>query len=190
MEGHAVAKAQSTGTSEEQTAAHLDWDHPFPNGIEQNSIEAASVAVPFDLVSPTNLSQGQPDLIETSPPEAYPDGEGAVAFVYHTKEYGDVLVEESTPGGITVERLADMAEALGAPSPGSEERSDAPDAFQLVAVGDAKALLVQYAGVGRITWIQGGLLFDIKGDETTPEQVVDLASELEREADKQLSPTG
>jgi len=190
-EGPPIAKEQSQAAIDKGAVeTDIDWDHPFPRGVEQDSVEAASGSVPFDVVSPAALPLGQPDLIQTAPPDAYPEGEGAVVFVYHTKDYGNVLVEESTPGDITVEHLVEVADSLGAPSPGSDGTPQGPDPMQIVTLGDAKGLLVQDAGIGRITWVQGGLLFDIKGDEITPEQVIDLASELGGEIDKQLGTKG
>jgi hypothetical protein len=141
----------------------INWDAPFGSAAPSYpNADSADKALPFKVVVP---AWGTPDLIQTIPEAALAGpSDQVVALVYHLKNEGTVNVEESLPGSWSLDRMIQTA-------------SDHAG-FQMVPLRRTQGMLVEGNGVGRIMWIENGLMFDITGPSVTTDQVLALAEKL------------
>lgn len=170
----AVSQKQSRPTAPRTSAGPpIDWEQPFSNlGVTFPTVEEANAVLPFKIVVP-NLPG--PDLIRTISPEVAAMRDRVVALVYHLPAPGTVWVAESLPGGKNVEWLKKFV-AARANDPWRDP--EAPPAYQMVPLRGTEGMLVKGNGVGRIIWIENGILFDITGPTVSPEQVMAIAQEI------------
>ena len=101
--------------------------------------------------------------------------EKSVALVYQFPEEGTVLIQESLPGDWSIAQMRETVEAHANEPDGDPT---APRAFQMVGVRSTEGLLVQAHNVGRIMWIEDGILFDITGPTISPDQVLAIAEKV------------
>jgi hypothetical protein len=178
-------EGQSGG--EIESGPEINWEKPFRDGPTFVSLAAVDEVLPFKVLKP---AFGIPDLIQTIPPAALetPDQQ-QVALVYHLPDEGTVVLEESLPAEMTLEGLKQIAAAhtgetaeVGQATESATESSTPTmgpvPAFQIVPVRGTEGLLVQGNGVGRIMWVESGLLFDLTGPTISPDQVLALAEKI------------
>jgi hypothetical protein len=138
------------------------------------SVDAANLDFP-----PVVPRFGVPDAIQATPADTDPASQ-SVVFVFNLPDEGRVVVEEHPAGDLTIDSFRQMVEAreglLAEPSLGGDE-SETP-AFQMVPFRGSEAMLVQNHGIGRLTWIQDGVVIDVYGERISPEQVLRLAETL------------
>ena len=109
---------------------------------------------------------------------------GQIAFVYDLADYGGpVLLEEGLAGNFSIDVFKQMVNAHASdPAVSSDFTSKTPGpflpAFQLIDLRGTQGLLIQGNGIGRVMWIEDGVLFDIKGKAISPDQVIKLAETL------------
>ena len=142
----------------------INWDSPLVDGVQMSSVADAQPHVAFQIVLPGFL---QPDLIQIDDPTQVSPDEETVAFVFHTTNYGTVVLQESEPNGWTVGQMQARANDANAPA----------GAFQMVKVKGIDALLIQGSGIGRVMWLKNGVLFNLTGNQISPQQVQNLASQ-------------
>ncbi len=153
----------------------IQWDAPFGSDAPTftNTADAAS-GLPF---KPEEPSWGKPSSIQTIPESMLSSkADQQIAFIYDLPDEGKVLVEESLPGDYSIDVFAQMVADHPASSADSTGSQPEVPPFQLVEVRGTKGLLVQANGIGRVMWIEDGLLFDIFGESVTPDQVLRLAN--------------
>lgn len=143
----------------------VNWDSPLLDGVNLSSLQAAQPNLPFTPVAPRF---GAPDVIQIDDPAQVQPTDQTLALVFHLQDYGTVLVEERSPGDWSLAQMQARADDPSAP----------PDAFQMVPVRNTSGLLIQGDGVGRVIWIEKGILFDITGPAVAPQQVLKLAEGL------------
>ena len=161
------------GSADGVAGPPVDWERPFgETGPTFPTPADANAVLPFSVVIP---DLPRPDLIQTLPPTAVARKEQVVALVYHLPEAGIVVVEESLPGDRS---LGWMRETVAGHANDPVDDPTAPPAFQMVEIRDTEGMLVQGNGVGRIIWIEDGVLFDISGPTVTPEQVLAIAQKV------------
>lgn len=115
------------------------------------------------------------DLIQVDNPESLAIEDRTVALVFGSlifegEDLGDVIVEESEPGVHSVEQFRAISES---PPTGAS-----PGAFQVVSVRGTDGLLVSGNGIGRVIWIESGVLLQILGSRISPDQAQALAKAL------------
>jgi hypothetical protein len=140
-----------------------NWEVPLHGGRIVASAKQAAHYVHFTVHQPRLAIR--PALIQVEDPAQVPAEERTVAFVYHLPASGTILVEERS-AHLTLADLRRRADAPGV----------AKDAFQMVSVRSTQGLLVSGNSIGRLLWIQGGVLFDIIGPSVSPSQVQALAA--------------
>jgi hypothetical protein len=161
------------GPEEVQAAAGggppIDWKRPFGTSPVVSSVREAERLVTFEVRKPA--FGVEPSLIQVEYPNQVEPRERTLAFVYELPRYGIVVVNE---------RLSHFTQA------DLEARANEPTvpegAFRMVQMesrhGSVDALLVSSARVGRLLWIDEGILFDITGPAVSPEAVVSLGVRL------------
>jgi hypothetical protein len=188
--GGSTTPADTAASQEEHAPLRpsIEWERPFgKSGPEFAGAASVNAVLPFKMRMP---SFGQPDLIQTIPPDAVPASEQVVALVFHLTEEGTILLKEQLPGEMSLKAFETIASAHAGEPADSDDPTDrtkhivspgaevAP-AYQIVEVRGTSGLLVQGYGIGRIIWIEDGILFDMTGPSVTPTQVLALAEAME-----------
>jgi hypothetical protein len=170
----AIAAPACTGVSRApDEGPPIDWERPFhETGPTFATPVEANAVLPFKVVVP---SLPGPNLIQTLPPASVPKDEQVVALVYHFPGAGTVVIQESLPGD---KDLGWLRETVAAHADEPVDDPAAPQAFRIVDIRKTEGMLIQGNGVGRIVWIEDGLLFDITGPTVTPEQVLAIAERV------------
>ena len=153
-----------------EAGPQIDWNSPLRDGITLKQASDANAYVPFKVVDP---GLGTATLIQVDDPQQMvAAATRTVAFVYNRADTGVINVEEQLAGPGVAQNLVARANAYAAtPSP---QPSDAQ--FQMVPLGDARALLVSQGNVGAEVWVQRGVLFEITGPALTPDAAQSLAA--------------
>lgn len=113
-------------------------------------------------------------LIQVDDPSSVEAEARVVAFVYDLGGDGLVNVEEQQAPSSMAENLVGRADPYGAtPSPAASAAR-----FEIVPLGDLKALLISQGGVGAEVWVQGGVLYQVTGPSITPDRAQALAKEV------------
>lgn len=183
--GTQSSPSQTESDSEgHDSGRYIDWETPF--GADAPSFESvaeAQLEVPFEIVS-SPASWGNPKLIQIVPPSSISDpADEQLAMVFDLADEGPILLEEKLAGEYSLDVLKQLAEAH---STDPAVSSDYPTptqgpflpAFQIIALRGTQGLLIQGNGIGRVMWVEDGVLFDIKGKTVSPDQVVNLAESL------------
>jgi hypothetical protein len=130
-----------------------------------SDVAEAQRYVGFPILAP---KIGTPKLIQIDDPRQTAPEDETVAFIYEFPDMGIVNIEERQPGDITLQKLENRA----------NDPTNPPGAFVMVPIRGTRGLLVSGDGIGRLIWIEGGILIDLSGESITPNQVQILASEL------------
>lgn len=163
---------------------YIDWTIPFgADAPTFDSVAQVQQDLPFRVVEPT--SWGTPETIqEVSPSQITDPTDEQVVLVYDLPAVGGpILLEEKMAGDYSLQVLKELAQAHASdPAVSDNFPSNTPgpflSAFQMVDLRGTQGLLIQGNGIGRVMWIEGGVLFDIKGEAVSPDQVVKLAEGL------------
>lgn len=143
----------------------INWETPYRAGIMVASPSEAETHVDFHVRAPA--FGRDPERIQVSDPDQVARQERSVAMVFSLPRFGQVVVKQQLPH-LTLDDLRRRADSPDAPA----------DAFRMVSVRGTEGLLVSWEGVGRLTWIEGGVLFDILGRTISPDQVQELAAQI------------
>lgn len=142
----------------------IDWDRPLQGGKVLASAADASSSIAFTPVVPKFSTS--PHVIEVDQGGLTVD-QRAIAFAYDMPTLGKVvMVERKAP--YSQDTLLGMA----------SNNSFGPGAYQVVSARGSKALLIQGRGIGRLQWIEQGLLFDLYGESISPAAVQQLAAQV------------
>jgi hypothetical protein len=144
----------------------IDWDAPLRGGMTVSSLAEAQQYVPFRSRVPRFAGARLLRIQVDNPSEVAPT-DRLLALVYDLPSHGRVVVEEKL-SHLTEEFFARRANAPDSP----------PGAFRLIRARGLQALLITDGRVGRVMWIEDGVLFDVTGLSVGPDEVVSLASEL------------
>ena len=170
---NAAAPGQHSGVRARVVGAdgpRINWDSPLPGGKASSTRTArADGRLPF---APTVPQFGlPPTLVQVTGPAS--NDQRTVAYVYHFPTGnafpvdGRVRVLEYQ-ASITEKQL----EAVAANPPGP-----AAD-FTVIMINGHGALLVHANGVGRVQFIEHGVMYDVTGPAVSPEEAEHLASEI------------
>ena len=170
-----------TTVSPEPTGPSINWDLPYGSEVPTNeSLGAAKAEVSYAFETP---SFGAPDVVQVAPAELFEnDGDRPVAMIFRLPEVGAILLEVRPAGDFTVDVMEQMVAARAGepadPIPGEEMPSEFTPAYQMVHIRGTDALFVQGRGLGRVTWIEKGVRYDLMGETATAKQVLELADML------------
>lgn len=151
----------------------INWDSPLPRG-KRSSMTAAITdgRLPFTPTAPR--FSHNPALVEvTNPDDVNSPVMRAVAYVYHFPVGKDFPID----GRVRVLEYATQVtesqlEAVAANPPGPA------DDFHVIRVNGHGALLVEANGIGRVQFIEHGIMFDVTGPAVSPQEARKLASQI------------
>jgi hypothetical protein len=163
---HSDVRARAVGTE----GPRINWDSPLPGGKSSSTRTArADGRLPF---APTVPRFGiRPALVQVTNPASH--DLPAVAYVYNFPAGqafpvdGRVLVLE-----YQAEVSEQQLEAVPADPPGP-----AAD-FTVIRINGHGALLVHANGIGRVQFVQHGVMYDVTGPAVSPQEAEHLASEI------------
>lgn len=150
----------------------INWDAPLGNA-KSTSARAAAKDGALTFTPRTPRFSVAPTAVQVSDPAATAPADRAVAYVYKFPIGADFPID----GRIRVlEYPASTSEAdlegVATNPPGSAED------FAVITIAGHPALLVQADGVGRIQYIQNGIMYDITGPSAPTVIVKKIAAEL------------
>jgi len=162
------------------TGPTIDWDLPYGPGVANSeSLADAAMEVSFEFESP---SFGKPDVIQVVPANLVESADQqAVAMIFHLPAEGPILLEIRPAGEFTVDVMKEMVAAREGEAadvaPGTPAPASFIPAYQIVSLRGSEAMWVQGRGLGRVTWIEKGIRYDLMGETATAEQVLSLAAD-------------
>ncbi len=178
----ALLAACSTAKHEgaEVAGPGVDWSTPLHGGrtvftsgqggaspavSQASALSTAQQNLPFKIRQPR--FSPSPSKIQFDNPDEVQPADRLLAFVYQLPTYGTVLVEEK----VSQFQLSDLQARANDPT-------NPQGAFQMVSVRGTQGLLISGNGIGRIMWIEDGILFSITGESVSPAGVQTLAASL------------
>jgi hypothetical protein len=163
------------------TGPTINWDLPYgPGAATSETLADAAMEVSFEFENP---SFGKPDVIQVLPANLVENADQqAVAMIFHLAAEGTILLEIRPAGEFTVDVMKEMVAAReGEPAdvaPGDAAAASFIPAYQMVSLRGSEAMWVQGRGLGRVTWIEKGIRYDLMGETATAEQVLSLAADF------------
>lgn len=162
------------------TGPSINWDFPYGETAPTfDSVSEAASQLAFEFDRP---SFAQPDVVQLTPPELTktPEEQG-VAMIFNLPVEGAILLEVRLAGDFDLEAMKGIVSAHeGEPAdvaPGDSVATFIP-AYQLVPLRGTDVLFVQGLGLGRVTWVEKGVRYDLMGETATGAQVLALAAAL------------
>ena len=171
--GAACGADQARQSPPEREGPQVNWDNPI-HGIVVDSIQAAQQMVSFTIYQPNALGIQRP-LLVTGPFESTPD-QRAIAFLYDTAAYGEVVILEGPPEVNRADWDAMLDTQVANNSlPGTH------GAAEIVTIrGSLRALRYssETGATAVLQWLQGTVEFWVEGPTLSPAQVVEIANAI------------
>ncbi len=168
----AAPTAKTISTSPVDQGPQINWDAPLGDGkLTSAGAAAKDGALPFAPRTPQFSIA--PITVQVSDVATTQPADRAVAYVYKFPLGADFL----TDGRVRVLEYATTSteaelEGVAKNPPGP------PEDFAVVTIAGHSALLVQANGIGRIQYIQNGIMYDITGPAAPTAVVEKLAAQL------------
>lgn len=163
------------------TGPSINWNLPYGTAVPTtDSLAEAAADASFDFAAP---SFGEPAVIQVVPADlVQSEDDRAVAMIFHLPSEGTILLEVRPAGDFTLDVMKNMVAAREGEAADVAPGADAPasfvPAYQMVPLRGTDALFVQGQGLGRVTWIENGIRYDIMGETATGEEILTLADKL------------
>jgi len=168
----AAATGQTASTSVVPEGPKINWDAPLGDA-KLTSARAAAKDGALTFTPRTPRFSVAPVDVQVSDPAATPPADRAVAYVYKFPIGADF----PTDGRIRVLEYATSSSEADLEGVAKNPPGPAED-FAVITIAGHPALLVQADGVGRIQYIQNGIMYDITGPSAPTTVVKKLAAQL------------
>ncbi|GGM16144.1 hypothetical protein [Nakamurella endophytica] len=165
----------TTASPDEQDtdAVGVNWDAPLPGGlmVAQGTDAAAAGQLTFKPLAPRFA---EPIGIQVSDPSNTAPGDRAVAYLYRFPDGGTDFPYDGRVRVLEYHSQVTEAqlEEVAANPPGP------PENFKVIQVAGHSALLVQANGIGRVQYVQDGVMIDVFGPAIPVAEVEELAANV------------